>query len=161
MANIIVDGYNIIGTMHSDIEGERKALIKTLSDYRKHSGHDITIVYDGHKDGRSSSPTKTTSAGISVIYSPIGTNADKLIAEILSDQRTNWIVISSDREVQGYAWSAGSVPLDSETFMHKVAGPQSEEFDPDEDDGFALRGRGNPRKLSKKEMAQQRAIRKL
>lgn len=147
MAALIIDGYNVIGVMHKDLEGERQRLIDMLIEYRKAKGHDITVVFDGWKDG-SHSETRIGMGGITVIYSALGTKADAVIKRIISEERKAWIVISSDRDIAAHAWAEGSTPIKSEDFMDIIEGEES----------------GAPAKrgtLSKKEKAIARAMAKL
>ncbi len=52
MANILIDGYNLIGIAHKDLEKARQELIQKLHGYAKTKGHDITLVFDGWKNGQ-------------------------------------------------------------------------------------------------------------
>jgi predicted RNA-binding protein with PIN domain len=52
MAFLLIDGYNLIGTAHRDLEKARNNLVSKLSKYSAQNGHDITVVFDGWKDGQ-------------------------------------------------------------------------------------------------------------
>lgn len=164
MARIIIDGYNLIGVLHGDVEAERQRLLERLMEYRKLKGHDITVVFDGWKEGRAEGGGAVT-GGIRVVYSPLGEKADVVIKRAVSQSRGQLIVVSSDREIQGHAWARGSVPVDSEVFMRRLeqAGRPEEAAPEDEEEYEAgeTGRRGNPRKPSKRQKALRRVLSKL
>jgi len=82
MALLIIDGYNLIGIHHRDLDARRKALIRMLIDYRRIRGHSITLVFDGH-GGFSARESIKSEGGIRVIYSRISRKADDVIKEII------------------------------------------------------------------------------
>ncbi len=151
--------------MHRDIEAERARFVEALSAYQKRTGHDVTVVFDGWRNGMSAAPTRSVSGGLCVMYSARGQKADELIRQILGEDRRHWIVVSSDREVQSHAWAAGSVPVESEAFLRRLEGPSAgrrpEEEDEEDEGHIEQRRKGNPRKPSKKQKAVERALRKL
>lgn len=177
VAKILIDGYNLIGIQHGNIEAERERLIGALSRYRKLRSHEITVVFDGWRGGGVRA-TRISTGGVTVIYSPLGQKADALMADMLARDSAYWIVVSSDREVEASAWAGDSVPVNSDTFMgilERAIGatpgggagaPQDYAPDIDEDEyDEALYGRpgrkGNPFKPSRKQKAIERAIKKL
>jgi predicted RNA-binding protein with PIN domain len=167
ISSIIIDGYNLIGTSHEDLSAERDKLIRLLSEYRKMKVHDITVVFDGWKSGGPKEVTLKT-GGIAVIYSRLGENADYVIKRIISRDKREWIVITSDRDIAAFAWANGSIAVPSDRFRAAIgaAGLLTEgEYEPlyEEEDGApgVRRGKGNPRTPSKKEKALTRALRKL
>jgi hypothetical protein len=160
---IIIDGYNLIGIQHNDLGREREKLVRLLSEYKKIRGHDITVVFDGWKDGRGKEATLVT-GGVKVIYSGVGEKADSLIKRIIGGERKEWIVISSDREIESFAWSKDSVPVPSALFasvLENIGNSFSGAYEPLYEDEEPLRKKGSPRKLSKKEKILQRALRRL
>ncbi len=52
MAFILIDGYNLIGIAHDNLEKARNDLIQKLRGYSKIKGHHITLVFDGWKNGQ-------------------------------------------------------------------------------------------------------------
>jgi hypothetical protein len=127
--------------------------------------HDITVVFDGWKSGGPREESLKT-GGITVIYSRLGENADYVIKRIISRDKREWIVVTSDRDIAAFAWANGSIAVPSDRFSAVIgqAGSSSEgEYEPlYEDEGPGLRqGKGNPRTPSKKEKALARALRKL
>jgi predicted RNA-binding protein with PIN domain len=137
-------------------------LIDSLIEYRKIKGHDITVVFDGWKNGEAKEHQSFT-GGIKVIYSRIGEKADSVIKRIISSDRREWIVVTSDRDIANHAWASGSVPISSEDFLKSVEKripSSSDEEERDNEYGMSQR-KGNPRKPSKKEKAVRRALSKL
>ncbi|MBI4822640.1 MAG: NYN domain-containing protein [Nitrospirae bacterium] len=137
------------------MEAQRQKLIGKLSVYKKQKAHDITVVFDGWKRG-SHTETLYIDSGIRVVYSRLGEKADIVIKRLLEDKR-HYIVISSDRDIQSYAWSHDSVPVDSEEFLRIIEG----ETEKTSNENTERRYKGNPLMLSKKLKAQRKAINKL
>lgn len=162
ISSIIIDGYNLIGIHHTDLEAERNRLIELLIKYRKKKGHSVTVVFDGWKGG-SRTESSAVRGSVNIIYSRLGEKADSVIKKIISTDRREWIVVSSDREIASYAWSVNSVPVPAETFMGFTGITEasgSYGTDEDEPEQEAIR-KGNPNRPSKKERALHRALSKL
>lgn len=101
--------------------------------------------------------------GIKVIYSRIGDTADSVIKRIISSERRQWIVITSDRDIAHHAWSSGSVPLRAEDFLnilHRKSLLNAEE-DEDKEDWPKISRKGNPKRLSKKDRSISKVLSKL
>ncbi|MBI5632694.1 MAG: NYN domain-containing protein [Nitrospirae bacterium] len=180
ISSIIIDGYNLIGTQHRDLQKQREGLIRQLIAYRKLRGHDITIVFDGWKSG-SHNQEQTITGGIRIIYSRLGDKADEVIKTMIGQVRKEWIVITSDREIMDHAWKNHSVPVPSDQFLrlleqsiHRnlpqpllskegsmLSGHDTKcDYEPLEDDED-MPQKGNPRQPSKKEKALMRVLKKL
>lgn len=169
ISSIIIDGYNLIGIHHRDLEAQRNRLIDLLIRYSRKKGHSITVVFDGWKSG-GGIETSSVSGGVRIIYSRLAEKADSVIKRIVSTERREWIVVSSDREIAAHAWSMDSIPVPSEEFLPFIGEKESGEragaggsgFGEDEGDTEAadLR-RGSPWKLSRKEKAIRKALDKL
>ncbi|MBE0425858.1 MAG: NYN domain-containing protein [Nitrospirae bacterium] len=159
---IIIDGYNLIGIYHKDLKKQREQLIDSLIEYRKRKGHQVTVVFDGWKTG-GGKESQSVISGIKVIYSRIGDKADSVIKRIISTERREWIVVTSDRDIADYAWATGSVPLSSEDFLNLFVRKGSFDLEREEyDEEYKEpRRRGNPRRLSRKERAILRALNKI
>ena len=137
-------------------------LIDSLIGYRKRTGHTITVVFDGWKTGQGQE-SRSVLGGVKLVYSRLAEKADDVIKRIISSERKEYIVVSSDRAIADYAWSSGCIPVPSHEFMdalerdrHHSAG--KEEYD---DEYPEQRRKGNPRRLSKKEKALRKATDKL
>ena len=169
MAYILIDGYNLIGTAHQDLEKERNKLIEDLSKYSNKTGNDVTVVFDGWKNGMGAE-TNMMIGGVKIIYSKLAEKADWVIMRIIAAGQKAWIVVSSDREIADFARSKGASPVTSDEFRYKLYSPieaadDSEEEPTDEDDEEIDikpgRVKGNPWKLSKKEKMKLRTLKKL
>ncbi len=126
------------------------------------------VVFDGWKGG-TGIESSSVRGGVKIIYSRLGEKADAVIKRILSSDRREWIVVSSDREIVRHAWATGSIPVGSERFLPFLEAAESgmpadkgssleEEEDEDEKGGSR---RGSARQLSRKEKASRRALGKL
>jgi hypothetical protein len=168
MANILIDGYNLIGIAHTDLEKARQELLQKLINYSNTKGHNITLVFDGWKNGQKDE-TYSKAGNVAVIYSRLGEKADLVIKKILSSAAKPWIVVSSDREISGFAERKDFAALTSDEFADKLysavkQGKTEEAASYDKDDGMDLmpaRQKGNPRKLSRKEKKKIEALKKL
>jgi predicted RNA-binding protein with PIN domain len=163
IAFLIIDGYNLIGISHDNLKKEREELIESLILYRKRKGHEITLVFDGWKTGEGSE-AKNVIGRIRVIYSRIGEKADSVIKRIISSEKHQWIVVTSDRDIIHHAWSSGAIPITSEQFLpllEKTHIHPFEEYEDEEEEYMQPRQKGNPRKLSKKQKSVLRALKKL
>lgn len=163
MSFLLIDGYNLIGTFHDDLSGARDELLHKLHEYKKIKGHDITVVFDGWKSGGQHERSFVT-GGITVIYSRLGETADAVIKRIISQRKKKWIVISSDRDIRSASWTSGSVPVTADEFLSALERAETSfrgEYERLEDSGHTVRRKGNPKKLSKKEMIINRALQRL
>ncbi len=161
-----------------------------MMQYKPIKEHDITIVFDGYKAGQGKE-SKTVRGGVAVIYSKLGEKADEVIKRIITKDRIEWIVVSSDRDIANHAWAVNSVPVPSDAFIRIVSGKAGRGIHPSvspvgkgrmeggsgydadiqgetvewkdsgEYDEDACAGKGNPYKLSKKEKSVRRALSKL
>jgi predicted RNA-binding protein with PIN domain len=168
MANILIDGYNFIGTAHGNLDKARTDFIKQLREYSRIKEHHITVIFDGWKDGKKDQ-TQSRSRNLTVIYSRLGEKADDVIRKITSSGVKSWIVVSSDREVSDHAISNEHAAIGSHDFERKLyavlegsdiaeADNMSQYEDDDELPGIK---KGNPRRLSKRDKKRLQALRKL
>jgi predicted RNA-binding protein with PIN domain len=169
MASIIIDGYNVTGIMHGDLEAERQRLVNYLAENNRLKSHNITVVFDGYRDGLGHGGRHVT-GGITVVFSPLGEKADAVIKKTVAGGERHWIVVSSDREIQDFAWAKGSTPIGSEDFLRTLGRPREdghtgdgdEHGDEDEDEDYRRPPKkGNPRKPSRRQVAVKRALSKL
>jgi uncharacterized protein len=165
---IIIDGYNVTGVFHKDMEKARDALLSQLAEYKKIRAHDITVVFDGYKSGMATQHV-SYHGGVRVIFSKLGEKADDVIKKTVSQERREWIVVTADRDIIDHVWSAGSVPVPPDRFMDIIAqrcrmGADDvqagiEEDECDDNEGRSRRG--NPYQVSKKEKAIRKVLGKL
>lgn len=158
MANILIDGYNLIGIAHNDLEKARKDIIQKLCEYAKTKGHTITLVFDGWKNGQLKE-TVSKLGELTVVYSKLGEKADSVIKRMLSSSTKPLIVVSSDREISDFAGRKGFAAVTADEFESRLysTGKQlnyeyPSSYDKDNDlDEMPFNQKGNPRKLSKRE----------
>lgn len=148
MSKILIDGYNVIGIFHKDLKKARDEFIEALIEYKNRKAHDITVVFDGYKEGLGKE-TVQYRAGIRIIYTGAGQKADDVIKKIIKNEKAFWIVISSDRDIERFTWSQNCVPVNSDIFLDIVSG---EGYHFEQQKGITL---------SKKQKAIIRAISKL
>lgn len=169
MANILIDGYNLIGIAHRNLEKARQDLILQLDRYASLKRHSITVVFDGWKSGQAAE-TKKRMGDVTVIYSSLGEKADLVIKNILAAATKPWIVVSSDREIYEFARKKYLVALKADEFTVKLSSAlDAAEYDEeekssegDEDfDGPRAAKKGNPKKLSKEDKRRVEALKKL
>ena len=163
ISSIIIDGYNLIGIYHKDLEKQRNQLIESLIEYHKRKGHKITVVFDGWKTG-GAQENHSVIGGIRVIFSRLGEKADSVIRRIISSDRCGWIVVTSDRDIATHAWASDAVPISSEDFtkaIERIYDRTSVEYEDNDEEYIQTDRKGSPRKPSKKEKAIKRVLSKL
>lgn len=137
-------------------------------------------MFDGWKSG-GLKEDHIERGGIRIIYSRLGEKADTVIKRIISTERQEWIVITSDRDIASQAWRCGSIPVSSEIFYEKLftqlagdgtlrldlrqaqgeKGCYEEPIEPEIKSEHSFTPKGNPYRPSKKEKAIRRALSKL
>jgi len=178
----LVDGYNAIrrwpelaAAESRGLEAGREALCALLSRAAGASGDQFTVVFDGAQAGGMG----RGGPAVRVVFSSARESADRVIARMAADAGA---VVSNDREVQRASARAGAVVVSVDEFLARIerlarhgtaAAPGGlvetghgdaerggEDGDEPED---APRGpkKGNPRKLSKKRRAAERALGRL
>jgi predicted RNA-binding protein with PIN domain len=177
MANILIDGYNLIGIAHRDFEKARQDIVLQLDRYAGLKRHSITVVFDGWKNGQAAE-TKMRRGDVTVIYSSLGEKADSVIKNMLSSATKPWIVVSSDREIYEFARKKYLVALKADEFSGKLAAAltacvkgkkenlydsDEEEYEDEDEGGDPQRAgkKGNPNKLSKEDKRRIEALKKL
>ncbi len=101
--------------------------------------------------------------GVTVIFTRLGDRADSMIKKIAARRGTEWVVVTSDRDIAAHAWSHGSVPVPSPVFMEildRMHETPRGEYQLLEDEAEVPR-RGSGRTRSRKEKAIMRVIAKL
>jgi predicted RNA-binding protein with PIN domain len=108
--HIVIDGYNLIFAdprlremALASLDEARRMLEGALSSYRTHTGSDITLVFDGAREGVPGGVIEHRS-GITVIFSAAGRTADAAVEDVTRDviareRGAAVAVVSSDREV--------------------------------------------------------------
>lgn len=168
--HIIIDGYNLIGTSHKDIEKAREGLIDLLISYKNIKNHDITVVFDAYKQG-DKYERSSLQGGVRIIYTRLGETADDLIKKTISEIRKEWVIITSDRDVVKYTWSVNSIPVPSGVFfdiLQRTLKNTSENIEEDREETIDIDEienikphKGSAYRLSKKHRSVKRILGKL
>ncbi len=174
--HIIVDGYNLIRQSDAlrryeriSLEEGRRALVRSLADYRKLRGHRITVVFDGWEGG---SPTeeRDRAGGVEIIYSRLGEKADEVIKRLLQTASEEIMVVTSDREIVTFAARRGKTSIASTQFDERLERSTAGSFPADasgtenadeDDERPGGKRKGPSRRLSKQQRAALARIRKL
>lgn len=161
------------------MEKARDGFVNLLMDYKKIKAHDITVVFDGYKNGAGTEHVAVR-GGVKIIYSRLGEKADNVIKRIVSNEHKEWIVVSSDRDIVNHAWAVNSIPVPSDKFFEIISKQVQEKrnseeiesvnrgdaedisyIDFEDDSEYSHSPKGNPHRLSKKEKTIRRALNKL
>lgn len=160
----LIDGYNLAfawepvrRAMLIDKQLGREALIDLLARYKKAAGCGMTVVFDGRDlpGGEGHQAIR----GIKVVYAKKPASADDEIYRIISasKSRGSLTVVSSDRQVAGFARRHGASAMGSGEFAAKAtAGSGDEKEKPETVDvaewaeyfGTEVKRDGDPRKTS-------------
>ena len=128
MRRVIVDGYNLLHAdpafsrlADDDLDGARARVVERVADYCA-GGARGTIVFDGggnpESDGR---PHHV--AGVSVIFSPAGQDADSIIETLAARGRERGeavTVVTSDAQLQWAVVGGSVVRMSSAEFLRDV-----------------------------------------
>jgi len=108
MRLLLVDGYNVIRQTppyrelaEDDLESARAALVSDIAAYADRS-FKATVVFDGHSNERSTG-TPHEVAGITVVFSAYGVDADAVIESLARTSRErgeDTVVVTSDAQTQ-------------------------------------------------------------
>ncbi len=158
MAHLIIDGYNLLAAAHIST---REKLISLLTTYKKNTGHNILIVFDGTHKGTVFG-SKDRVAGIDIEYSPLNETADDVIIGKLNrlSHASSLIVVSSDLKIIKAAHSKHASAIQSEAFVKKLLkNPKVDQpFEKDDSIYQSKPKKGPARKLSKKQKALKRKL---
>jgi uncharacterized protein len=170
MIHLVIDGYNLLGIrggLRGDIEARRETLIRELVGYRQRKGYPLTVVFDGWRSGHPVEHGEWRE-GIDVIFSRQGETADTVIKRLAAKYGNDCAVVSSDREVAGFARAQGGTSITSGDFESRLhmsgARPIARKQAADEEeDRRAQRDpkkKGNPKKLPKNMRLKARQMKK-
>ena len=123
MQKLLIDGHNLIGQTPglslADPNDEQK-LIVMLRQYAARKNARIDVVFDSGNPGGKS---KELSGGnVTAIFAGSHTNADRILMERIRELKKSgdWVVVSSDREVQQAALSRKMSVWSSGEFARKM-----------------------------------------
>ncbi len=150
--HVIIDGYNLIRQSGELSELDRQApefgrseLIGRLAEYQRIKRHKITLVFDGSQ--RYFFPNAERSEkGIGIRFSRHGQTADDLIMKMVRREGERAVVVSSDREIAGYAASKGASVVGAGDFEMKLMMARAGGSDSPADEAPNLPRTGNTKK---------------
>ena len=133
MQKLLIDGHNLIGQTPglslADPNDEQK-LIVMLRKYAARKNARIVVVFDsGNPGGRS----KELSGGnVTAIFAGSHTIADRILMERMRELKKpgEWVVVSSDREVQQAAQQRKMNVWSSAEFARKMGSPPKRQIEP-------------------------------
>ena len=128
---LVVDGYNVIRSSsryrhlieESPVYGSdvyvraRDALISDVAEFA-HGTYRAVIVFDGFANADPERP-KRTSAGVEIVFSPYGVEADSVIERLVTQEREHGgrvTVVTSDSVVQSTVFGEGVTRLSARMF---------------------------------------------
>ena len=176
--HLIIDGYNVLGAMglppHRVVDkGEhlREEFIVRIGLYGQRVRCPITLVFDAWQQ-RGRVREVTHRAGVTVIYTGQGEQADQVIQHLIRTHGKETAVVSSDLEIINVAKTFGAFSIRSQEFLGRLnpggsqgsrvspssgVGPQK---DVDQVPDRSREKKGNPRKLPKKLRQRHRIMKK-
>lgn len=123
----IIDGYNLLhkfwdlkSRMDQDLEDARERLMIRLSGYKQRKNAEFVVVFDGNQPHP---PREKRRMGLLVYFSQKGETADSVIKKLVdrSAKSKDVIVVSSDREVAGYAKLSGKKAIGATEFIQQMS----------------------------------------
>jgi hypothetical protein len=170
---IAIDGYNFIKQSPElrkleqiELQKAREGLIEDLARYKRVKGHSILVVFDGGQQGRAGEKGGS-SRGIQVVFSRPGEKADDVLKRLAAEKRDGILLVTSDREIAGFAEKKGAKVLPVWDFAEKMEmaqyfaakGSAGEDRSPDR--AIAPEKKGPSRRLSKSRRKTLSAAKKL
>ncbi len=123
MQQLLIDGHNLIGQMPdlslADPDDEQK-LVVLLRKYAARRSARVIVVFDsGLPGGRSN---ELSGGGVTAVFAGSHTNADRVLMERIRELKKpgEWIVVSSDREVQLAAARRHLIVWSAQDFLKRL-----------------------------------------
>ncbi len=126
MQQLLIDGHNLIaqvpGLSLADPDDEQK-LVAMLRTYAQRKRAKIVVVFDSGLPGGQS--RELSGGGVTAIFAGSHTIADRILIERIRELKkpADWIVVSSDREVQQVALTRKMQVNSSPEFVEKMQAP--------------------------------------
>lgn len=124
----LIDGHNLIGKLPNislrEIDDENQ-LIEILQDFCHQHKKSVEVYFDNAPAG---TPRARQFGSVTAFFVRSGKSADQAIMERLQSlkkEARNWIVVSSDRQVQKAARASQASVMTSETFIAQFIYPKS------------------------------------
>lgn len=129
MRLVVIDGYNVIGAMQrfgllseEDLDSVRARLVADVAAFVG-PGDRAVVVFDGGQNPASDGASHTV-AGVTVVFSAYGRDADTVIEEIVAKERTGGVrilLVSSDQTLQWTTMGANVTRMSSAEFARELA----------------------------------------
>jgi predicted RNA-binding protein with PIN domain len=118
----LIDGHNLIPKigLQLDDPNDEMELVTILQEFLRLSRREAAVYFDAAPPGEA--PIKRFGR-VTAHFVPLGTTADsaiKLRLRKLAGAARNWIIVSSDREVQDAAHAAHARTLSSDEFANQL-----------------------------------------
>lgn len=130
MQQLLIDGHNLIGQM-PDLSladpNDEQQLVARLRKYAARRSARVIVVFDsGLPGGRSN---ELSGGGVTAVFAGSHTNADRVLMERIRELKKpgEWIVVSSDREVQLAAARRHLIVWSAQDFLKRLTPPQSKD----------------------------------
>ncbi|MBI5886123.1 MAG: NYN domain-containing protein [Deltaproteobacteria bacterium] len=164
---IVIDGYNVLGQGADaglrDIEAGRDNLISRLLIYKKVRRVKLAVVFDGTRSGNLAEGRESR-AGIDVIFSRDGVDADTVIKRMAGERGEGLTVVTSDRGLASYCAGRGAVVVSSAEFEGILDAAAYEELKgviPEDEEDAPVERKGQSKRLPKAERKKRRRLKKM
>ncbi len=111
---LILDGYNVIGTLHrygtaatGGLDGSRELLINDALKAAGWTGRQIIIVFDAHRGPEPEGVEERAGGAVRLIYSALNESADDVIERLLANLDDPATVYTADFALQRTALARG------------------------------------------------------
>lgn len=131
---LLVDGYNVIRNgepyatlARHDMDAARARLVSDIAQ-SAHAAESVLLVFDGGDNARSDGVERQI-AGIRVVFSRYGTDADSVIERVAMSLRADGVpvtVVSSDAQTQWATVGGGAVRMSAAEFIRTLAAERAE-----------------------------------
>ncbi len=133
---ILVDGYSVLHAWprfatrkarQQSPRQRREVLVGVLRRYADHTGHKVTVVFDGHA-AKHKPEQPDPVQGVEVIFSERGKTADDVIERLVgeAEHREKILVVTSDNMERHTVESLGARSTSAEMFHEDVAAAGAE-----------------------------------
>ena len=118
----LIDGHNLIPKLglHLDSLDDEMELISILQEFCRRERKQVEVYFDG---APTSHAGKRKLGAVTAHFVPIGKTADHAIRnrlKLLGNSAKNWIVVTSDRQVQAEARAARAEIISSDSFAKSL-----------------------------------------
>lgn len=161
--DIIIDGYNLIGSEHGltgGLEHQRNWLLQRLSIYQEAKGHTVAVVFDGWKAGWIDEVSEKKQ-GVRIVFSRQGEKADSVIVRLAREKGSGCVVVTSDREVRRAVEKFGAAAVYASEFSRILRNLELSADTGGHPEERRSNKQGNPNRLAKAERQRLERLKKL